>query len=212
MSGNYFTSYSLRDLFRMGYSTRRHRSSTRSSYPTQNPYQYSNYTKSTSYPRNDKPYLSNLPPEIQLSIFDTLDPVSSTCLGLTSKKFYPLHRSAHKNVGLYDQSSEKGLPLCYLLKDWAPNDMVLDWRSEKLVSRDRYGDLGRESVRKERDKDRRVGWQPREYRESKGWRDERKERYCLHPDYEPYYEPSKPRLRRSRRLDRHDIWYGGRRY
>ena len=240
MSSNYF---SLRDLFRMGSSHKRHRlgraprksnhqhqvRATRTTYPSSNTYQYPEYasprqTCASQHPRTkridaltcvdstDRPYLSNLPPEIHLSIFDSLDPVSSTCLGLTSRKFYPMHRGAHKHVPLYD-TGDKGMPLCCLLKDWAPRDLVLDSTSGKLMTRERYSELGRERVRRERERDARVGWE-REYSYGYGYGEGRtrgRER-CLHPGYESYYEVAKPKLQRKRRLDRHDIWYSGRRY
>lgn len=44
--------------------------------------------------------LTTLLPELQLEIFDRLDPVSSTCLGLTSKHFYVIHRRKHQSVKL----------------------------------------------------------------------------------------------------------------
>jgi len=116
-----------------------------------------------------------------------------------------MHRSAHQApISLYDQG-DRGLPLCYLLKDWAPGDMHLDWESEKLVKRGR----------KARNFSRKDAYAPewtggREKGKGHGRRHgEERERYCLH---EPGYERGAPRLRRSGRLDRHDIWYEGRRY
>ncbi|KAH8773123.1 hypothetical protein F5882DRAFT_381409 [Hyaloscypha sp. PMI_1271] len=44
---------------------------------------------------NPKPALASIPPELQNKIFSYLDPVTSTCLGLTSKKFYAIHKSLH---------------------------------------------------------------------------------------------------------------------
>ncbi|KAH8817057.1 hypothetical protein F5884DRAFT_778338 [Xylogone sp. PMI_703] len=96
-------------------------------------------------------HLNELPPELKLNIFDNLDPVSSTCLGLSSKKLYPLHRSVHKNVGLYEQSQESRVPLAFKLRDWMPDDYVLDWQSEKFVSRERLAEL-EEKRRRERER------------------------------------------------------------
>lgn len=48
--------------------------------------------------------LYDLIPEIQLKIFDLLCPVKSTCLGLTCKKFYSIHREYHGKVGLMERS------------------------------------------------------------------------------------------------------------
>ena len=44
--------------------------------------------------------LSTLPAELQLAIISCLDPVSSTCLGLTCKTFYPIHIALHGVVYL----------------------------------------------------------------------------------------------------------------
>jgi hypothetical protein len=45
-------------------------------------------------------HLLALPPELHLEIFKHLHPVSSTCLGLTCKEFYPIHRQLHGAVSL----------------------------------------------------------------------------------------------------------------
>jgi hypothetical protein len=47
------------------------------------------------------PHLVTLAPEIHLLLIDILDPVSSTCLGLTCKVFYNLHRARHGTVPLH---------------------------------------------------------------------------------------------------------------
>ncbi|TVY16660.1 hypothetical protein LARI1_G004591 [Lachnellula arida] len=90
-------------------------------------------------------HLTNLPPELKLMIHSTLDPVTSTCLGLSSREFYPTHRSLHKKVGLYDRGDR--LPLCMYLKEWAPESYGLDWRTERFVP-DKYG-YGREGKARE---------------------------------------------------------------
>lgn len=40
------------------------------------------------------------PPKIELMIFERLDPVSSTFLGLCSKLLYPIHGDLHGKVSL----------------------------------------------------------------------------------------------------------------
>jgi hypothetical protein len=45
-------------------------------------------------------HLLALPPELHLEIFKHLHPVSSTCLGLTCKEFYPIHKQLHGVVNL----------------------------------------------------------------------------------------------------------------
>jgi hypothetical protein len=42
----------------------------------------------------------NLPGELHYAIFDFLDPIDSTCLGLTNKHFYAIHRRMHGTVPL----------------------------------------------------------------------------------------------------------------
>ncbi|AEO59246.1 hypothetical protein MYCTH_2315675 [Thermothelomyces thermophilus ATCC 42464] len=55
-------------------------------------------------PRRHKPAhgleLMDLPPELHFVIFDFLDPIDSTCLGLTNKHFYAIHRRLHGTVPL----------------------------------------------------------------------------------------------------------------
>jgi len=73
------------------------------------------------------PGLDTLPTEIHIQIFSNLDQASSTCLGLTSKKFYPLygHLYGVGNVSLLSRTSFRGIgkQLCLfeLLKDWMGN-------------------------------------------------------------------------------------------
>jgi hypothetical protein len=162
------------------------------------------------FPDHSGAYLTNLPPELHLSIFDNLDPVSSACLGLTSKKFYPMHRSAHRKVGLY-QGAEQ--PLHVLLKDWTPSDLVLDWESERLVSRERFDVL--EEVRR-RERERRAYWlnasyHPGAYRHFERDRDRERERLGHYEVVQPRYDEGKRKLRRRGRMEKHDIWTSGRR-
>ncbi|KAI1081126.1 hypothetical protein F5B20DRAFT_72664 [Whalleya microplaca] len=60
--------------------------------------------------------LPDLPPELHYAIFDFLDPIDSTCLGLTSKHFYAIHRRMHPKVSL--SARREG-----------PNDMEWVWRN-----------------------------------------------------------------------------------
>lgn len=64
--------------------------------------------------------LTNIPTELQLTIFDRLHPVSSTCLGLTCKTFYRNHRTLHGVVKL-DQ-------YCVLHSRWTQlGELLLQW-------------------------------------------------------------------------------------
>ena len=60
-------------------------------------------------------FRSILPPEIHYAIFDLLDPIDSTCLGLASKHFYAIHRSMHGTIPLSTRRE-------------GPNDMEWAWR------------------------------------------------------------------------------------
>ncbi|CAJ2503018.1 Uu.00g104120.m01.CDS01 [Anthostomella pinea] len=59
--------------------------------------------------------LPDLPPELHYAIFDYLDPIDSTCLGLTSKHFYAVHHHMHGAVSLGARRE-------------GPNDMEWVWR------------------------------------------------------------------------------------
>ncbi|CAK7211298.1 hypothetical protein SCUCBS95973_001065 [Sporothrix curviconia] len=58
--------------------------------------------------------LCDLPAELHYAIFDFLDPIDSTCLGLTNKHFYNIHRRMHGSVPLSVRRS-------------GPNDMEWVW-------------------------------------------------------------------------------------
>ncbi|KAI0144060.1 hypothetical protein F4776DRAFT_455594 [Hypoxylon sp. NC0597] len=60
--------------------------------------------------------LEDLPPELHYAIFDFLDPIDSTCLGLTSTHFYSIHKRMHGKVPL--SARRQG-----------PNDMEWVWRN-----------------------------------------------------------------------------------
>jgi hypothetical protein len=55
-------------------------------------------------PRTHRPNgnlaLVELPSELHMAIFDWLDPIDCTCLGLTNKQFYQIHRRMHGTVSL----------------------------------------------------------------------------------------------------------------
>ncbi|KAL2068044.1 hypothetical protein VTL71DRAFT_16142 [Oculimacula yallundae] len=127
-------------------STRRHRSSRQVEYEPKHsshaPTSYRNRYRDLPYPTHypDTTYrtnITNVPNDIKLSVFDYLDPVDSACLGLSSRHLYPSHKYKHRHVGLYEQA-DGNVPLCFRLRDWAPEDLMLDPRSGKYVSRERY--------------------------------------------------------------------------
>jgi hypothetical protein len=82
-----------------------------------------------------------LSPEIHLLIFDYIDsPVTSTCLGLTCKAFYAIHRARRGRVSLKDYiiygPPEKGCltNLGLLLKNWVPSHLAFDYKDGKFVT------------------------------------------------------------------------------
>ena len=82
-----------------------------------------------------------LPPELQLRVFDLLDRCSSTCLGLTSRIFYRLHRAARGKVPLCAFYFIPGAPDCrgfrlhVLLKEWAGPELLYCEIRDKFASR-----------------------------------------------------------------------------
>ncbi|KAG9236682.1 hypothetical protein BJ875DRAFT_213151 [Amylocarpus encephaloides] len=61
---------------------------------------HSSKSKSSSS-RRPKTNLNSLPPELRHQIHSSLDPVSSTCLGLSSRHYYPIHRSKYPKTSLF---------------------------------------------------------------------------------------------------------------
>jgi hypothetical protein len=79
-------------------------------------------------------------PEIHLLLFDFIDsPVTSACLGLTCKAFYPIHREKHGVVPLdkatcYDLSGDiKFINLALLIKNWVPSHLAYDFKDKKFI-------------------------------------------------------------------------------
>lgn len=58
--------------------------------------------------------LTDLPSEVHYNIFDHLDSIDGTCLGLTNKHFYAIHRRMHGTVPLIQRRA-------------GPNDMEWAW-------------------------------------------------------------------------------------
>ena len=90
-----------------------------------------------------EPILSSLSTELQLQIFKYLDPVHSTCLGLTSKHFYALHCSLHQRIPLdactYDcPVSGERTSICFLsnhLQNWKPQNLSYCFNCHKFRPR-----------------------------------------------------------------------------
>jgi len=157
MGGYHVESYSLRDLYRMGSSSTRRDAPRRSDRRLkQTRYKVRQSDPALNCPPQlsaTKTYLTSIPPEIQISIFQNLDSVASTCLGLSSKVLYPFHRRAHPNVGLFETSEYTRKPLCMLLKDWAPQNLNLDWENgEYILSRPSTTTTARSALPKTEDR------------------------------------------------------------
>ncbi|KAF8851293.1 hypothetical protein BDZ45DRAFT_767134 [Acephala macrosclerotiorum] len=112
-------------------------------------------TESASKPTvsvNEPVTLQTLPYDIKFAITKHLDHVSSTCLGLTCKDFYKVHRRLHGSVSLdswiivYDPKYP-GLPgltgLPRLLKDWFKERWNLEYSGpvKKFVELERWYEL-----------------------------------------------------------------------
>jgi len=66
--------------------------------------------------------LGNFPIELHLSIFDCLDRLESTCLGLTNKHFYDLHRRIHGAVPLAaERTRPSGTERVWYMAAMVPN-------------------------------------------------------------------------------------------
>ncbi|KAM0287243.1 hypothetical protein ACHAQH_000557 [Verticillium albo-atrum] len=70
---------------------------------------------SQTHPLSNRMLITDLPPELHYAVFDFLDPIDSTCLGLVNKQFYDIHRRMHGSVSL--SARREG-----------PNDMEWAWR------------------------------------------------------------------------------------
>lgn len=84
-------------------------------------------SKLTQHQESSDSPLANIPPELQNKLFSYLDLVTSTCLGLTSKKLYAIHKSYHSDatITLFSQTDffgsgtrVKRFCLVQLLEDW----------------------------------------------------------------------------------------------
>jgi hypothetical protein len=106
---------------------------------------------------NTKPYLTMLPPEIHLKLFDLFDDdqSSAACLGLTCKKFYPLFRARQKKVLLLlfrwriGHRFFDGL-LVELIRTWMPRDLEYCPVKRKIVTKARILGLEAETQASEK--------------------------------------------------------------
>jgi hypothetical protein len=90
-------------------------------------------------------YLSRSPAEVHLLIFENLNAYDSTCLGLTCKKFYEIHRSIYGTVPLwtgccltpyYMSPPESGL--WYTLRNWFPAHLHYNFQTGKYVNKKKF--------------------------------------------------------------------------
>lgn len=94
--------------------------------PPRRSYTVMDYEPVPHYHRlSDNLTLGDLPTELHYTIFDFLDPIDSTCLGLTNKHFYKIHQRMHGTIPLSVRRS-------------GPNDMEWVWH---LASRMHVHDL-----------------------------------------------------------------------
>lgn len=87
--------------------------------------------------------LNGLPPEVHLQVFEILNPVTSTCIGLTCKAFYTLHRALWAGpMDLRRTDNEDGSSRClyeYLHK-WMLRHLVFNNLSFKHATFVNIGD------------------------------------------------------------------------
>jgi hypothetical protein len=91
------------------------------------------------HPTTPTYHLTTLPAEIHLKVFDLLDIDSSTCLGLTCTKFYPVHRAFHGPVHLkrYHPPGLDFHNLGELLKSWILLALTYNSRLGKFIDIDK---------------------------------------------------------------------------
>lgn len=92
-----------------------------------------------------------------LTLFSHLDRCTSTCLGLTNKYFYVIHRELHGEVGLHENPLYQILPsyldpkavyLGSLLRSWIPSGLIFNdfWRQPPFtlpvfLTKERYQEV-----------------------------------------------------------------------
>jgi hypothetical protein len=78
-------------------------------------------------PRSQQTSLLHLPDELILKIFELCGPATSACLGLTSKRFYPIYQSQYASVSIGACVMVESEPrfLYQLLSEWMGSDYVL---------------------------------------------------------------------------------------
>jgi hypothetical protein len=87
--------------------------------------------------------------EIHFEVFKYLDRVSSTCLGLTCKTFYPIHKKLHgivrldRVVFLPRSASWYVVSLGFLLAQWAGPDLYFDGWGPKFRKQEKGEDEGK---------------------------------------------------------------------
>jgi len=96
------------------------------------------HLESPSQPQEAPPNLALLPSELLLKIFSHLDPGNSTCLGLTCKRLYKLHRLLHGSVRLETRcytahSPAPGPKLYEMLEEWYGPGFEMCWCGHSRV-------------------------------------------------------------------------------
>ncbi len=87
-------------------------------------------------------HMSRLPLELQLRIFTYLNPVTSTCLGLTCKELWGIHKSRHNSVCLTEMS-ERCIQLHCFLQEWMGKyGLVYNYTLGEFISMQQYTKLG----------------------------------------------------------------------
>jgi hypothetical protein len=80
--------------------------------------------------------LNDLPFDIHFQILSYLHPIFSTCLGLTCKRLYTIHRSLHSTVRTSDLWLTVEVELQQLLETWMAPKYTWSWLQERYVKSD----------------------------------------------------------------------------
>jgi hypothetical protein len=115
-----------------------------------------------------KSNLLNLPPELHLHLFNYLDIVTATCLGLTNRHSYSIFKAVYgHNIPILlcnafiikDNGSLTRFWLCDLLETWMlPRILGTEVNVLKFVTWERYWELEIEEERKRRNNLYEFGW------------------------------------------------------
>jgi hypothetical protein len=121
--------------------------------------------------------ISSLPVELLTKIVENLDPISSACLGILSKKLYKAHRSVYGSIPLCCPTNVRYQVLGHLLARWvAPHGLLFDLHiSSRFITPERLAHLERKAEKEERLRNKELRQRRRIEKYGNGGRQERGE-------------------------------------